>query len=311
MPTKTRRAERAPTIAFVAPSGFLRDPAAADRAARFFAARGWNVVAGDSVFSREERFAGPDELRLGELQRFATDPSVDVVMAARGGYGLSRLLPAIDFRAVKARGAVLVGYSDFTAFSLAYLARAAGVSFAGPTLTDFAAEKVDEFTAEHFFGVLAHPVHTVRFPLDGPDGRFSGRLWGSNLKMLSVLVGTPYLPRVRGGILFLEDVNEPAYAIERMLYQLLHAGLLQRQRAIVLGAFEPVPELPTDNGYALASVIARLRTIVDVPVFTGLPFGHVPAKLTLPIGGRAQLAVRDGEAELKLARYPRPVSTQC
>jgi muramoyltetrapeptide carboxypeptidase len=110
---------------------------------------------------------------------------------------------------------------------------------------------------------------------------------------------------VRGGILFVEDVNEPAYKIERMLHQLAHAGILQRQQAILLGDFEPVTPMPNDNGYGIEDAIARLRAIAGVPVIRGLPFGHTPRKLTLPVGGRARLVVRrGGAAVLELARYP-------
>ena len=112
--------------------------------------------------------------------------------------------------------------------------------------------------------------------------------------MLGSLVGTPYLPRVRGGILVLEDVNEPAYKIERLFYQLVHAGIAQRQAAIVLGDFDPVTPMPNDNGFDLAAAVARLREIAGVPVYTGLPYGHGRRKLTLPIGARARLAVKRG-----------------
>jgi muramoyltetrapeptide carboxypeptidase len=113
------------------------------------------------------------------------------------------------------------------------------------------------------------------------------------------------MPRVRDGILFVEDVNEPAYKIERMFLQLLHAGVLQRQAAVVLGDFDPVTPMPNDNGFGLSSVVERLRKASKVPIYTGLPFGHVRRKLTLPVGGRARLAVtRGGRATLELSRYP-------
>jgi muramoyltetrapeptide carboxypeptidase len=292
------------TIGLVAPSGFLPDPLVIDRAARFFSAAGWHVVAGESVFARDQRFAGPDALRLGELQRFATDPSIDVVLSARGGYGLSRLLAQIDYAAIRARKAPLVGYSDFTAFSLALLARG-GVSFCGPSAGDFGAERPDSFTVEHFFGVLDTPSYAVDLALDGPTRTIEGRLWGGNLAMLTALVGTPYLPRVRDGLLFVEDVNEPAYKIERMFLQLLHAGVLQKQAALLLGDFDPITPMPNDNGFGLAAVIERLRQVSGVPVYAGLPFGHVPRKLTLPVGGRARLTVRrGGRATLALSGYP-------
>jgi muramoyltetrapeptide carboxypeptidase len=292
------------TLGVVAPSGFLSDPAVVDRAARLFSTRGWQVVAGESVFAREQRFAGPDSLRLAELQRFATDSELDVVLAARGGYGMSRLLADLDFAAIRARRPIVVGYSDFTAFLLAYLARG-GVGFAGPSAVDFGAEHPDAFTVEHFFGLLEAPSYTVEVELDGPARTIEGRLWGGNLALVVALLGTPYLPRIRNGILFLEDVNEAAYTIERMFHQLAHAGVLQRQAAVVLGDFTPVVEMPNDNGFDLAAAVARLRQIARCPVYTGLPFGHGPRKLTLPVGGRARLIVsRRGRSRLELSRYP-------
>jgi muramoyltetrapeptide carboxypeptidase len=292
------------TIGIVAAAGFLPDVGAVDRAARFFALQGWRVVAGDSVFARDERFAGDDELRLADLQRFATDRSIDVVLSARGGYGLSRLIARVDFPAIRERAPIVVGYSDFTAFNLAYLA-AGGVSFAGPSAGDFAADRPDSFTVEHFFGVLSARNYSVELDIDGPRTDVSGRLWGGNLALLTALVGSRFLPRVRNGLLFVEDVNEPAYRLERMFYQLAHAGILQRQAAILLGDFSPVPAMPNDNGFSFESVVRRLREIAQVPVYTGLPFGHVARKLTLPVGGRARLQTRrDGRAILELSRYP-------
>jgi muramoyltetrapeptide carboxypeptidase len=294
---------RARTLGLVAPSGALPD-GMVDRAAQFFAARGWQVQAGESCFAREMRFAGPDELRLHDLQRFACDRRIDVVLCARGGYGLSRLLDRIDFEAIATAGRIIVGLSDFTAFNLAYLARAGGISYQGPSAADFAAAEPNAFTVEQFFATLTHGEHRVEFVGDGPDCDLRGTLWGGNLALLTALVGTPYLPRVRGGILFVEDVNEPAYRIERMLYQLLHAGVLSRLRAVVLGEFSPVPAQANDNGYDLAAAIDQLRMRLGIPVLSGLPFGHVPGKLTLPVGASARLRARSGRIELSFSGHP-------
>jgi len=294
---------RAPTLALVAPSGALPE-GMADRAAHFFATRGWQVQAGESCFARETRFAGPDELRLHDLQRFTTDRRVDVVLSARGGYGLSRLLDRIDFEAIRESGRIIVGISDFTAFNLAYLARTGGISFQGPSAGDFAAAEPEPLTVQQFFATLTSSEHRVEFAGDGPDCDASGTLWGGNLALVTALVGTPYLPRLRGGILFLEDVNEPAYRIERMLHQLLHAGVFSRLRAVLLGDFSPVPEQAADHGYNLAAAIGQLRARLDIPVLTGLPFGHVPRKLTLPVGARARVRARAGQVELSFSGHP-------
>lgn len=290
------------TVGIVAPSGYLPEAATIDRAAQVFAARGWQVQAGDTCFIRHERFAGDDDLRAAELQRFCTDRALDLVLAARGGYGLTRILDRLDFAAIGAADRLICGYSDFTAFNLAYLARAGGVSLHGPSATDFGAAQPSAFTLDTFFATVeqwrADGSFEARFDADGPDADLRGLLWGGNLALVCALLGTPYLPKVRGGILFLEDVNEPAYKIERMLVQLEQAGVLARQRAILLGQFDPVTPMPNDNGFSLDGVIARLRARLACPVITGLPFGHVARKLTLPVGRSLALRMRAGSAVL-------------
>lgn len=295
-------AQRSRTIGFVAPSAYMTDPATVDRAAQFFASRGWRVQAGDTCFAKHERFAGPDDLRASELQRFCTDPTIDVVVAARGGYGLSRILDRLDFEAIKRANRTIVGYSDFTAFNLAYLALAGGVSFQGPSAGDFGSVSPDPFTIENFFAAIDGAEHALEFEADGPSCEVRGTLWGGNLALLTALVGTKYMPKVRGGILFIEDVNEPAYRIERMLYQLLQAGLLEKQKAIVIGDFDPVTPMPNDNGFVVASVLKQLRGVVEPPIVSGLPFGHIVSKATLPVGASATLAVRGGRATLAFGR---------
>ncbi|MCS7101616.1 MAG: LD-carboxypeptidase [Burkholderiaceae bacterium] len=285
-------------VGIVAPSGFLPDPRTMDRAASAFAARGWQVLAGESCFARHQRFAGPDDLRAAELQRFCCDRSLDLVLAARGGYGLTRILGRLDFDAIAAARPTVCGYSDFTAFNLAYLARAGRVSLHGPTATDFGAQTPDAWTLANFFAVLDEADYETEFDADGPRCAVSGPLWGGNLALVCALLGTPYLPRLRGGILFLEDVNEPAYKIERMLLQLEQAGVLPRQKALLLGHFDPVPPQANDNGFSLTEVIAGLRERLRIPVVTGLPFGHVARKLTLPVGATVNLTVGGAVARL-------------
>jgi muramoyltetrapeptide carboxypeptidase len=302
MPPNAARSPR--RVGLVAPSGYLPDAGVIERAASFFTQRGWQVSTGETVFARDLRFAGSDELRAAELQRFATDPALDVVISARGGYGMSRLLDRLDYSAIRKAGRILVGYSDFTAFGLALLARAGGVSFQGPSAADFGSRGDSEFTIRSFFEAIEQPQVQVEFASEGRDLDVQGRLWGGNLSMLCALLGTPYLPEVRGGILFLEDVNEPAYRIERMLLQLLHAGILQQQRVIVLGDFAPAPSLPNDNGFDLDVVVRHLRSVQAAPVVTGLPFGHGPRRVTLPIGAPGRLQVVGGRAMLQFHRHP-------
>ncbi len=292
-------------VGIVAPSGFLPDPATIDRAAQWFSARGWQVQAGDSCFERHLRFAGSDDLRAEELQRFCTDRSLDLVLAARGGYGLTRILDRLDFAAIREAGRAICGYSDFTAFNLAYLAQAGGISLHGPSASDFGAPEPDEVTCQGLLDALRAGEHEARFEAQGPDCNAAGLLWGGNLALVCALLGTPYFPtpaQRRGSIVFFEDVNEPAYKVERMLLQLLQAGVLDRCKAIVLGAFDPVPPQANDNGFTLAHAIDTLRQRLPVPVITGLPFGHVARKLTLPVGAVVRLQVEQGAATLAWSR---------
>ena len=289
----------------VAPAGFATHPDAIDRAQALLARLGHRVRCDATARSRWQRFSARDDERLAAIARIAADEETDVALMLRGGYGFTRLLGRIDFAALAAARARWIGHSDFTAFQLAALARAGMVTFAGPMAAyDFGARKPSDFTLGHCFGVLGHAEWHVECALDGPSGNAcTGTLWGGNLAMVAHLVGTPYCPGVDGGVLFLEDVAEHPYRVERMLYQLLHAGVLARQRAVLLGAFTEYELNANDGGYDLAAAIAQIRDVSPAPIFTGLPFGHVPDKLTLPVGGRCTLEPGDGFARLRLFDY--------
>jgi muramoyltetrapeptide carboxypeptidase len=262
------------------------------------------VVVDETCRSRYQRFSAADDDRLAAIGRMATDPRVELAMAARGGYGWSRLLDRIDFAALAARRKRWIGHSDFTAFQLAALAHAGMTTFAGPMASyDFGAATPSAFTFDHCWGLLANDRYEIECALDGPDVELEGTLWGGNLAMVAHLVGTPHMPRVEDGILFLEDIAEHPYRVERMLYQLHYAGILPRQRAILLGTFNGYELAENDNGYDVAAMVAHLRSTQRIPLYTGLPFGHVPDKLTLPVGGHCALTVRSGKAQLALSDY--------
>ncbi len=293
-------------IGIYAPAGFAPEPVAIDRAVARLTTQGHRVVVDPTATSRWQRFSASDDERLAAVHRMAANAEVELAIAARGGYGWSRLLDRLDFAALAAAKKRWLGHSDFTAFQLAALARAGMVTFAGPMAAfDFGAETPSTYTLEHCWGLLAGERYEVECSLDGPDGVAEGVLWGGSLAMVAHLVGTPHFPRVEGGILFLEDVGEHPYRVERMLYQLHYAGVLSRQRAVLLGAFNGYELTPNDNGYDAAAMVAQVRARLARNVYTGLPFGHVPAKLTLPVGARCAVAVRDGRAQLAFSGYGR------
>jgi muramoyltetrapeptide carboxypeptidase len=292
-------------VGLYAPSGFAVDPGAVDRAATRLTAMWEQVIVDPTCRTRSQRFAATDDERLAAVMRMARDPRVDLAIVLRGGYGWSRLLPRLDFAEVARARKLWLGYSDFTAFALAALAHAGVVTFAGPVVSDFGAPEPSAFTFDHCFGLLDQPRYEVACALDGPDVICAGTLWGGNLAMVAHLCGTPHFPHVEGGILFLEDVGETPYRIERMLYQLHLAGVLARQHAILLGQFTEYALSDNDGGYDLDVAVAHLRRVCDTPILTGLPFGHVPDKLTLPVGGRCELLVRGGQATVVFSDYGR------
>jgi muramoyltetrapeptide carboxypeptidase len=287
------------------PSGFVADSAAVDRAVVLLNAHGHRVEVDAAALARHQRFAGTDAERIEAVGRIARNAAIDVAIATRGGYGWTRLLDDLDYRALAASGKRWLGHSDFTAFALAMLAHAGAVTYAGPMATyDFGATTPSEFTLRHCFGLLDEHEYECEIPLDGADAQFGPAVvWGGNLALVAHLVGSRHFPRIDGGILFLEDVGEHPYRVERMLYQLLRAGVLARQRAILLGAFTEYELTPNDGGYDLPAAIAQLRTEVPTPIYTGLPFGHVRDKLTLPVGGHCALSVRHGAGRLVFSNY--------
>lgn len=292
-------------IAIAGTSGYPIDDAALARGIACLEAQGCIVHNYYEPERRFQRFAGTDDARLAQLNAAAADPDCQIVLALRGQYGISRLLPHIDFRAMADSGKLFSGFSDITAFHMGLYQAAGRVSFAGPIFTDFMREKPVAYTMQQFWDCLRGPTHSVRGAAAGnPQVDVQGTLWGGNLAMVNHLIGTPFWPQIDGGILFLEDIGEHPYRIERMLLQLHFAGVLERQRAIVLGDISGYKLAPHDNGYDFDAMLAYIRGLLPVPVLTGLPFGHGEVRCTLPFGAQAHL-VSDAEGfDLTVSRYP-------
>jgi muramoyltetrapeptide carboxypeptidase len=289
----------------------VRDKAAFKRGVARLKKLGHEVELDVNALSRQTRFAGDDATRLSAIQRAAAS-GADVAMISRGGYGLTRILPDMPYKALaKAidKGTQFVGLSDFTAFQNALLAKTGAVTWAGPALgEDFGAEQPDDIMEACFDDMLSGQGEGAGWRLSAAcvkaqtkaDGVWAhdALLWGGNLTVLCSLLGTPFFPQVKQGVLFLEDVGEHPYRIERMLTQLLHAGVLAQQKAIVLGQFTQYKLTPHDQGFQMQSVVNWLRAHTKVPVLTDLPFGHVPTKVCLPVGQRVSLVVENRDALL-------------
>ena len=282
------------------PAGVLRSVAPLRRAAARLGKLGFAVEIDADAAAKHQRFAGDDDVRLAALHRVA-DARPSIALATRGGYGLSRLLDRIEWKRVRKSveaGTRWVGMSDMTSLQLGLLAKGGGVTWAGPLACDdfgrTAAEGgVDDITQACFLEARSGELEAIGFRTEaGFDGlEVRGTLWGGNLAIVNSMLATPYWPRIKGGILFLEDVNEHPYRVERNLLQLHQAGVLDQQKAIVLGAVSGFRKSPLDRGYSVAAMLARVRASTRTPILSGLPFGHVATKVTLPVGSAVRLVV--------------------
>lgn len=294
-------------IYIYSPSSAVRDKAAFRRGIQRLRALGHEVEVDVDALTSSQRFAGDDATRIAAITR-AANSGADVALISRGGYGLTRLLPSLPYALISKaidKGMQFVGLSDFTAFQLAVLAKTGSITWQGPALgEDFGSvDPPDEIMQACFDDLLQEQGEGAGWRLakeqhDLELNILNAKLWGGNLSVLVSMLGTPYFPKIKGGILFLEDVGEHPYRIERMLTQLLHAGVLAQQKAIVLGQFTKYKTVPHDKGFKFSSVVAWLRSQVKVPVLTELPLGHVATKVLLPVGAKVDLACQGRDALL-------------
>lgn len=288
------------------PSSAVRDKAAFRRGVRRLQGMGHEVELDPAVLASHMRFAGDDATRMAAIGRAAAS-AADIALISRGGYGLTRILPGLPYKAMARaieRGTHFVGLSDFTALNLSMLTRTGRITWQGPALgEDFGpASAPDDIMQACFDDLLAGQGEGAGWQRPATEAVIQTRvrdavLWGGNLTVLCSMLGTPFFPAIDKGVLFLEDVGEHPYRIERMLTQLLHAGVLSRQKALLLGQFTQFKPVPGhDKGFKLATVVEWLRRQIKVPVLTGLPFGHVPTKVLLPVGARVDLVTEGRDA---------------
>lgn len=283
-------------------------------------------ISNPAITSRQYlRFAGTDSQRASDLQNIATGAiaAPKLLLGVRGGYGAMRLLPMIDWstlgRVMKERGTILAGFSDVTAIQCALLAKGEMSSLAAPMLySEFGKIKPDQVTCRQFAEVLSNPKLTISIKdasitsqqlpsilTAGEPKTIRGTIWGGNLSVVSALAGSEYLPRIAGGIVFLEDVGEQAYRIERMLYDLYLAGVFKSQQAIAFGALSSSGEDSYDKRYDVAAVVRQLHKLTGLPIYSGMRFGHIAQKHSFPLGATCQLSPStEGGYQLAFTNYP-------
>ena len=298
-PPVNRRSGNDNSLRVVAPSGFAPRLDQAEQGLRRLYDAGFNITNQQAVARRYQRFAGSDAERIADFQEVANGrvATPKVLMGMRGGYGAVRILPHIDWASLGDRmrehGTLFFGFSDICACQLALLARGQCPSFAGPMLySEFGKVLPSAYTMQSFIDGTTRSTHSVEvYNVQAQNVRLlEGTLWGGNLSVITSLVGSSYLPDVPDGILFLEDVSEQPYRIERMLQTLHLAGILKKQQAVILGDFRMGNIRDVyDSSYDFSNVAATMRRVTGIPVLTGFPFGHIANKATFPLGAHAQI----------------------
>lgn len=297
-------------VALVAPAGPLLELDDIRRAEALCRALDYQPVVGDHAAGHYGYFSGTDAERLADLNTALQDPAIDAVWCLRGGYGVTRILDGVNFEALARHPRAVIGYSDITALLAAVVQRAGLVAFHAPT----ARAEMPPFSRHHFVRVLGGAAQPDPFePLVAPadvlvphanrvvvlrGGVAEGRLAGGNLTLLQCLVGTPYFPDLDGALLFLEDVNEHLYRIDRMLAHLRMIGALSRLAGVLVGRFTGLKRHMNDGALGVGEVLAHYLGPLGVPVAHGLPIGHIEDQWTMPVGTRARFDADAGTVTL-------------
>jgi muramoyltetrapeptide carboxypeptidase len=257
---------------------------------------GFRISLAPNVLNQKKYLAGTESERLDDFHKMFLDPEIDGIICLRGGYGSMKILSGINYKTVRRNPKLFIGYSDITALQLALWKMTGLVTFSGPMLSSDLGRKASDFTLSHFYSAVTDPRPLGAVPF-APGvktttihpGRSRGHLIGGNLTMVAATLGTPYEIDTRGSILFLEDVDEQPYRVDRMLQQLRLAGKFNRAAGVVFGECVNCEADDKYTSFTLLEVIETALTGLHIPCFYGLSAGHGVHKATLPLGVRAEI----------------------
>ncbi len=303
-PLKPRRLRAGDLIGLVSPASPVADPTRIDRGVRYLESLGYRVEVAPSVLRSYGYLAGTDEERAGDLHAFFARKDMRAIMCIRGGYGTPRLLRLINYRLIASNPKIFVGYSDLTSLQLAIWKKTGLVQFHGPMAGVDMADTMDVFTENLFWQTVTATARAGAIALPDPQptsltpGKARGRLLGGNLALMVSSMGTRYFPDLRGGLLYLEDIGEEPYRVDRMLFQLLNAGILHGVAGILTGQFSDcTPNDTTKPSFTVDEIFRQIAVLTDRPFLAGLPFGHESRKMTIPLGIAARVDAGRGTIE--------------
>lgn len=299
---RSPRLRKGDLIGLISPASTPSSAEKVEKAVTYLERNGYHVKVGSHTMDQLGYLAGTDADRVADLNAMIADRSVRAIIALRGGYGTPRIIDRVNYRGLVKDPKIVVGYSDLTALQLAIHRRTGLVTFSGPMAAVELWNGPDPYTEEWFWRMLTDPAPAgvLANPTDEPlrsrgTGTTRGILLGGNLSLLVSLLGTPFSPRYEGSILVLEDVDEAPHRVDRMFAQLRHAGILSSVCALVLGMFtDCVPSDPANPHLTIDQVLDEVVTSCPVPVLSNLQYGHVPRKLTIPMGVMAEVRAAEG-----------------
>ncbi len=307
---KPKRLIKGDLIGLAAPGSFISEDEL-QQSIKNLEEMGFRVYYTKRILNRTGYLGGSDVDRADDLNEMFADKNISAIMCARGGYGCARILPLLDYDLIKKNPKIIIGYSDITSLLYGIYARTGLVGFHGPVgISTF-----NDYSKEYFEKVLMYPTNNVTFynaKEDDSDnvykvktiksGKASGKLVGGNLSIVVSMIGTPYDIDTKDKIIFLEEIGEEPYRIDRMLTQLIQTGKFATANGIALGVFRRCEAKPSDSGitnsFTLEEVLFDRLSGLNIPVVYGMSFGHITNKITLPIGIEAEL--NSVEATLKL-----------
>ncbi len=298
---KPSRLKPGDTLGLIAPGSYISEDELKDSIENL-EKLGYKVIYDERILSKTGYLAGDDKARAEELNSMFANSKVDGIICARGGYGCARILPMLDYNLIKNNPKILIGYSDITALLNGIYAETGLITFHGPVgISSF-----NEFSVTYFNEVLVHPEKDlILISAKNEDekektevqtivsGKAQGELVGGNLSVLNSLIGTKYDFNGEGKIIFLEEIGEEPYRIDRMLTQLIQSGKFEKASGIAMGVFkncEPKEKDPSfSTSFSLMEVLFDRLSNLNIPVIYGLSFGHIKNKFTLPVGIKAEL----------------------
>ena len=285
------------TLGFIAPSGAVRTEGAIERAVAETERMGFKVKLGESAGKKYGYLSGTDEVRARDINNMFADDEVDAIVCLRGGYGAMRILDKLDYDLIARQPKIFMGFSDITALHIALLNRCGLATFHGPmAAANWAGKPLDDFSRDSMYRALmnAAPVGELCNPPEYPKqtvnpGVAEGALVGGNLMLIASSLGTPWEIDAKGRILFIEEIGERTYCVDRMLTQLRLAGKFDDCAGVVFGDFADCPIEYPEFGLTLEEIIHDVVAPCGKPIFTGLRCGHCSPKLTLPFGVKCRM----------------------